>query len=116
MEVRSAEFKAAAGEKLGDRQLFKALTSLRQRMVGGRAIAVQELDNFEEIREAAAQVRDFTLAHLDYFLEVFERNALARGAQVHWAQTGQEVNQIVLDIARRNSVRKIIKSKSMLGE
>ena len=55
MQVRSAEFKAAAAQKLGDPQLYQALAGLRNRMVGGRAIAIQELDNFEEIREAAAQ-------------------------------------------------------------
>ena len=115
MQVRSAEFKAAAVQKLDDQQLYRALSGLRNRMVGGRAIAIQELDNFEEIREAARAVRDFTLANLDHFLEQFERNAMARGAQVHWAETGEEVNQLVLDIARRNGVRKIIKSKSMLG-
>src|SRR5689334_15609618 len=116
MQVRSAEFKTAVTRSLDDQQLYRALTGLRARMVGGRAIAVQELDNFEEIREAARSVRDFTLAHLDHFLELFERNALARGARVHWAETGQDVNRIVLEIARENRVRKIIKSKSMLGE
>jgi len=116
MQVRSAEFKPAARQKLGDQQLYRALKGLRVRMVGGRAVAIQELDNFEEIREAAANVRDFTLAYLDHFLELFERNALARGAHVHWAETGQDVNRIVLEIARANAVRKIIKSKSMLGE
>src|SRR5690349_9447215 len=116
MEVHSAEFKRAAAEKLADGQLLSALTTLRARMVGGRAAAVQELDNFEEMREAAARVRDFTLAHLDYFLEEFERNAIARGTKVHWAESGADVNRIVLDIARENAVRKIIKSKSMLGE
>ena len=35
---------------------------------------------------------------------------------MHWAETAQEVNRLVLEIARRNQVRKIIKSKSMLGE
>ena len=116
MQVRSAEFKPAARQKLGDQQLYRALKGLRFRMVSGRAVAIQELDNFEEIREAAANVRDFTLAYLDHFLELFERNALARGAHVHWAETGQDVNRILLEIARANAVRKIIKSKSMLGE
>ena len=116
MQVRSADFKTAAAQKLGDEQLYRALTGLRTRMVGGRAIAIQELDNFEEIREAARAVRDFTLANLDHFLELFERNALASGAHVHWAETGEDVNRIVLDIARETGVRKIIKSKSMLGE
>jgi len=116
MQVRSANFKASAAEKLNNPQLLKAMANLRSRMVSGRAKSILELDNFEEIREAAKQARDFALAHLDYLLEEFERNATARGAKVHWVEAGQDVNQLVLDIARRNNVRKIIKSKSMLGE
>jgi L-lactate dehydrogenase complex protein LldF len=116
MQVTSHEFKRKASEALTDPQLRKAMSTLRTRMVAGRAQSVLELDNFEAMREAAKQTRDFALAHLDYLLEEFERNATARGAQVHWAETGREVNQLVLDIARRNQVRKIIKSKSMLGE
>jgi L-lactate dehydrogenase complex protein LldF len=116
MQVQSAHFKASAAEKLNNPQLLKAMANLRSRMVTGRAKSILELDNFEDIREAAKQTRDFALAHLDYLLEEFERNATARGAKVHWVETGQEVNRLVLDIARSNSVRKIIKSKSMLGE
>jgi L-lactate dehydrogenase complex protein LldF len=85
-------------------------------MVAGRAQVVLELDNFEETREAARQVRDRALEHLDFLLEEFERNATARGAKVHWAENSQQMNQLVLDIARRANVRKVIKSKSMLGE
>jgi len=116
MQVSSHKFKRKAAEALADPQLNRAMSNLRTRMVTGRAESVLELDNFEDIREAAKSRRDFALAHLDYLLEEFERNATARGTEVHWAETGEEVNRLVLDIARRNQVRKIIKSKSMLGE
>jgi L-lactate dehydrogenase complex protein LldF len=116
MQVSSHLFKVRAREQLANPQLSKALSNLRSRMVGGRAKAIEELDNFEEIREAAKRVRDFALSHLDYLLEEFERNATARGTKVHWAATGEDVNRLVLEIARSHQVRKIIKSKSMLGE
>jgi len=116
MQVTSNQFKRKAAAALANPQLQKALSNLRARMVTGRAQSVLELDNFESIREAAKRTRDFALAHLDYLLEEFERNATACGASVHWAETGEDVNRLVLDIARRNDVRKIIKSKSMLGE
>jgi L-lactate dehydrogenase complex protein LldF len=35
---------------------------------------------------------------------------------VHWAETAEEANRIVLDIARQNNVRKVAKSKSMVTE
>ena len=116
MQVRSAKFKAGAAQQLDDHRLLQALSNLRNRMVAGRAMSIQELDNFEEIREAAREVRDFTLAQSGLFSRGVRAQRHGAGAQVHWAETGQDVNQLVLDIARRNGVRKIIKSKSMLGE
>jgi L-lactate dehydrogenase complex protein LldF len=116
MRVQANQFKAKAAEGLKSPQLFQALSSLRGRMVTGRAKVIEELDNFEDIREGARQVRDFALANLDFLLGEFERNALARGTHVHWADTMEDMNRIVLEIAQRNQVRKVIKSKSMLGE
>jgi len=116
MQITSQNFKTAAAIKLRDPRLLKALTGLRERMVAGRAKSVLELDNFEEIREAGTRIRDHALAHLDLYLEEFERNAIASGAKVHWAENSQQMNQLVLEIARQAEVRKVIKSKSMLGE
>jgi len=116
MELRSQSFKARAAESLANPHLRKALSNLRSRMVVGRVASVAELDNFEDIREAAKQVRDNALQHLDFLLEEFERNATARGARVHWAETSADMNRIVLEIAKAANVRKVIKSKSMLGE
>ena len=109
-------FKARAHEKLRDAPLQQALAKLQTNFVGARARAIQELPNFEEIREAAAAIRDRTLANLDFYLEEFERNATARGAKVHWAATYEEATGIICDIAREHGVRKAIKSKSMVSE
>ena len=53
------------------------------KFVYGRANAIRELDNFEEIRTAAAAIRDRGLGNLDAYLLQFEREAQARGAVVH---------------------------------
>ncbi|RPI44401.1 MAG: iron-sulfur cluster-binding protein, partial [Betaproteobacteria bacterium] len=116
MQVTSMHFKARAAEKLADPSLREALEGLKRRFVPGRAAAIAELDNFEEIREAAAAIRARVLGHLDFYLEEFERRATERGALVHWAQTWHEANEIVLRIARDNGVRKAVKSKSMVSE
>jgi L-lactate dehydrogenase complex protein LldF len=116
MQIASMHFKPRAAEKLADPHLRAALDGLKSRFVPARASAIAELDNFEEIREAAAQIRNRALEHLDFFLEEFERNAVARGAIVHWAETWQDVTAIVCTIARDNGVRKAVKSKSMVSE
>ena len=75
-----------------------------------------ELDDFEGTRDAGRDIRQRALDNLDIWLEMFERNATARGATVLFAQTPAEVNELVLEIALRHGVRKIIKSKSMVSE
>ncbi len=90
MQVTSMNFKARAGEKLADVKLQAALRKLQGNFVKGRADRITELDNFEDIRSAATAVRDRALAHLDVYLEEFEKNATARGAVVHWAETAEE--------------------------
>ena len=109
-------FKARATGKLADANLQAALAKLQTNFVRGRAQRVAELDNFEAIRDAAAAIRDRALADLDLYLGEFERNAAARGAVVHWAETTAEVNRIVCELARQYGVRKAVKSKSMVTE
>ena len=116
MQVASMHFKARAGEKLADVKLQAALRKLQGNFVKGRADRVRELDNFEEIRTAAAAIRDRALDNLDVYLEEFERNATARGAVVHWAETAADVNRIVCELAAGYNVRKAVKSKSMVSE
>lgn len=116
MQVTSMHFKARAGGKLADVKLQAALRKLQNNFVKGRADRVLELDNFEEIRTAAAAIRDRALDNLDVWLEKFERNAQARGAVVHWAETAADVNRIVCELASKYNVRKVAKSKSMVSE
>jgi L-lactate dehydrogenase complex protein LldF len=116
MQVTSSQFKQAASRKLNDPALQKALHNARGRFVVARAVSIRELDNFEQIRDAAAGIRDHALEYLDLYLEQWEENAAAAGTIVHWAQSHEEVNRLVLQIARDRKVAKIIKSKSMLGE
>ena len=109
-------FKARAGEKLADVKLQAALKKLQSNFVKGRADRVAELDNFEELRTHAAAIRDRALNNLDVYLEEFEKNATARGAVVHWAETTADVNRIVCGLAAQYGVKKAVKSKSMVSE
>ena len=116
MQLTSAQFKATAKRKLHDEKLQTALRKLQGNFVKGRADRIAELDNFPAIRDAAAAIRDRALARLDVYLEAFEQKATAAGAVVHWAESHEDVNRIVLEIAAQHSVRKVIKSKSMVTE
>ncbi len=116
MQVASMHFKELAHIKLNDERLQYNLAKMKGKFVGKRQSAITELDDFEGTRDAARDIRQRSLDNLDVWLEIFERNASARGATVFFAQTPAEINRLVLEIAARHSVRKIIKSKSMVSE
>src|SRR5688572_6603432 len=116
MQLTSNRFKTTARAKLGDANLQAALTKLQSNFVKGRAQRVAELENFDAIRDHAAAIRQRALDHLDTYLEEFERNATARGAVVHWAETTEDANAIVCELARKYGVKKVAKSKSMVSE
>ncbi len=116
MQVQSMHFKQTASAKLNDAVLQTALKKAKGKFVDARAISVAEIDNWEAIRTHAAALRDRTINHLDAWLLEFEANAIRRGAEVHWAETAEEANAIVLEIARKNNVKTVTKSKSMVTE
>ncbi len=116
MQVATLHFKRKAAENLADLKLQRALGRLKERFVGARAEALQELPDFAQLREAAAAIRQHTLDHLDHYLERFEAEVIARGGTVHWAEDAQAVQRLVVEIARQHGVQRVVKSKSMVTE
>jgi L-lactate dehydrogenase complex protein LldF len=116
MQIASIHFKERAHDNMGNAQLQGNLYKIKDKFVAKRREALTELDDFEATREAARAIRQRALDNLDAWLEVFEKNATARGATVLWAEAPSDVNRHVLDIAARHGVQKIIKSKSMVSE
>ena len=116
MQVASMHFKERASVKMDDARLQDNLKKMQGKFVAKRRASLVELDDFEGTRDAGKRIRNRSLENLDVWLELFEQNAAARGATVLWAQTPAEVNALVLEIAARHRVQKIIKSKSMVSE
>src|SRR6266550_226380 len=116
MQIASMHFKERAHDNMGNAQLQGNLQKIKGKFVAKRRESLVELDDFEATREAARAIRQRALDRLDVWLEIFEKNATVRGATVLWAETPDEVNQHVLDIAKRHGVQKTIKSKSMVSE
>jgi L-lactate dehydrogenase complex protein LldF len=113
-------FQARAGEKVRDAVLQRALQKAKPLFSGKRrkamiALGEDGLDS-EELRTACEEIRNRALNDLDVWLALFEERALATGAEVLWARDGEEICDLVIDVARRHGVRKVTKSKSMLSE
>jgi len=95
-------------EKEHDKNLWNARVK--------RDMIAAGIPEWEELRDLASLIKEHTLSRLDYYLDMFEKNATKRGAIVHWARDAQEHNEIVYSILESKKVSEIIKSKSMLQE
>jgi L-lactate dehydrogenase complex protein LldF len=78
--------------------------------------AAHSIEEWEELRELASQIKNHTLSNLDQYLTDFEKRCHENGIIVHWASDGKKHNEIIHDIIRSNQIRHIVKSKSMLTE
>jgi L-lactate dehydrogenase complex protein LldF len=116
MRVTSKEFKRRAVEKSRDIEARKKFSAATHYSVEARNRVVEDVLNWEGLRESAYQVKAFSIAHLADLLEQFERNAAANGMKVYWAETEEQACNYILDLARRNRVSLIVKSKSMVTE
>jgi L-lactate dehydrogenase complex protein LldF len=71
---------------------------------------------FQDWRQAAHEVKDFSIANLDRLLAEFEQNLAARGIKVLYAEDAEDANRQILEIVRRHGVKTVVKSKSMVSE
>jgi len=90
----------------------KALWFVREK----RDTSSKGIPEWEKLREYASTIKTHTMNKLDYYLEEFEKNATAKGIQVHWARDAKEHNEIVHKLLKAKNVKKLVKSKSMLTE
>ena len=116
MEITSPAFKENAQQALTDPQLQRAMGHVRAGFIDKRAKAVSALPEFEALRDAARDIKNHTLDHLDLYLEAYEKAAKGAGGQVHWAETGDDARSIILDICRKAGAKTITKGKSMVSE
>jgi L-lactate dehydrogenase complex protein LldF len=116
MQQHSENFLDNASEAMANKYQaeFRDFMALFTPLV--RDAAVDQFDNFEQLRSHVRRVRQHSLDNLDHYLESFEQEALENGNQVHFARDGDELNSIVLDICQRNDARRIAKGKSMVTE
>jgi L-lactate dehydrogenase complex protein LldF len=116
MRPTSLAFKANAARALENPDLQIALRRMRARYVGSIGEARAGLPEFEVLRDAARDIKDHTLAHLDLYLEELERKVTEAGGYVHWAATPSEARNIIEAICRRANARTVTKGKSMISE
>ncbi len=93
-----------------------AVQQATDRFIGERLARVEEMPNWEELRQIGSDIRLHTIENLDVYLMRLEKAVQGAGGHVHWAATAEEACRIVLDIAKEHHVKTAVKSKSMATE
>ncbi len=116
MEITTPDFRGNARRALENATLQEALAKVRVGLSGMRDRAVAELPEFDDLRDQARDIKDHTLAHLDHYLQAFERRVVESGGTVHGCRTADEARQAVLGICRLVGAATVTKGKTMVGE
>ncbi|MBX6745461.1 MAG: lactate utilization protein, partial [Acetobacteraceae bacterium] len=116
MHVTSPAFKENARRAMRDAGLQKALGKAKGAFLERRAAAVAALPEFEQLRDIGRDIKNHTLAHLDFYLETYAANVERAGGKVHWCSTAEDARAAVLEICRKAGARTVTKGKSMISE
>jgi L-lactate dehydrogenase complex protein LldF len=114
--VTSLRFKENAKDALADANLQQALKFVEVNFAARRREAADRLPEFDALRDAARDIKDHTLQHLDLYLESYQKRVEAAGGHVHFAVTAEEARRIVLDLCRKAGAKTVTKGKSMVSE
>ncbi|MGW3514583.1 LutB/LldF family L-lactate oxidation iron-sulfur protein [Streptomyces hydrogenans] len=106
-------FPKAAHEAVRNDTLRANLRHATHTIRDKRAVAVAELADWAELREAGKQIKTETLRNLDTYLVQLEEAVTAAGGTVHWAADAAEANRIVTDLVKATGETEVIKVKSM---
>jgi L-lactate dehydrogenase complex protein LldF len=110
------DFNKESDKALKDENLQKALRFTTDRFRERRKTAIAEVDNWEDLRSIAREIKKETISRLDTYLELLEENIVKNGGIVHWAKDADEATKIILEIALNGKVKSVVKSKSMATE
>ncbi len=110
------DFIVRARHALDDDNLQEALATAGSGFVAKRLAAVAKVPNFEAMRDRAQAVRQKVLKNLDVYLLHFEKKVEEAGGQVHWADSPEQMREIVVSLCKQQGARRVVKGKSMVGE
>jgi hypothetical protein len=91
-------FEKNAPAALANTQLRRNMGKATQTIRAKRASVVDELPDWEALREAGRAIKERTLRHLHDELIQLETAIQQAGGQVHWARDAAEANRIVVRI------------------
>ena len=84
-----------------------------RRSAASAQVVVDEMPDWEALREAGRAIKERTLRHLDDYLVQLEASVTKAGGHVHWARDAAEANRIITGIVAGHGASEVVKVKSL---
>jgi L-lactate dehydrogenase complex protein LldF len=114
--AQAPAFEAAAKKVLQDTQIRHNVRHATDVIRKKRNRVVDEMPDWQALRETARRIKEHTMRHLDIYLQQFEDACTRAGGKVHWARDADEASRIVVDIVRSHKEKEVIKVKTMTSD
>ncbi len=109
------EFRDSIQKALHNPNLTGALGRFSEAYRISRAKVYEGID-FEAVRTRIAEIKSYAASHFDELADRFAESAGDRGAVVVRLDDPQKVRDYILNLAKENGVKSVVKSKSMASE
>ncbi len=116
MSAAAQEFLRSAAEKSADLTHRKIIRWNMDNYDLAVARGQSRFTDWEAARQRCYEIKYDAINHLDEHLLKFEERVKSRGGHVYWAANSEEARNYIVSVAKRHSVRRVVKSKSMVSE
>lgn len=116
MQTANSEFKIRVVDALANEPVRQRFRQVMGDLMTRRLDQFPDPEELERLRTKGMAIRANALSKLPDLLEQLDDNLTRQGVTVHWAETTEEANNIVLKIMQAHDADMIIKGKSMVSE
>lgn len=106
-------FESTALRYLSDTQLRRNIGHATQSIRKKRQLVVDEMPDWELLREAGSRIKNEVMTYLDHYLLQLEASVIKAGGHVHWAADAEEANRIIAGLVKQKGETEVVKVKSI---
>lgn len=115
LKTRHKKYKREIKKALNNKTLRDALGNFAVAWKESRDEVFKGLD-FEDTREKARTIKEDSLSRLSSLINEFIENAQKAGTKIFQAETGEDVNEYIYNLAKKQGAKLLVKTKSMVTE
>ena len=112
----SSKIELKIAEALKNKQVQENLPRALGHSRRARASSIENVENWEELRDHASRVKKNALSRLDHYLVQLEQSLQRAGAKVIWARDSSEAVNFIVQLLHERGATRVVKSKSMTTE